>query len=333
MKHRIRLLAAVLVTIAVPAVAQRPVAPITQAEIAASGQVNLFDAVNTLRPGWIALLGDTLSASGFDPLLVYVDRRHLGNASALRTIDPASVAAVHLRSPNYVRDIDPRYPRYEFAGALFVSTVAPPEVGVRKQRASLSVYAVAPLQSLPARVRDGLAREGFTDELVTLQGLRFRMDPQGRDLTPGIGANARLPVTPRLSAEVLAEHVFEAWIGRFDRDARGVGATFAWTDAALMGSFQGGFGRLAVGPVLRRAEWTWVEGLCGCGSPESSSSTGYGLGATLNTTPLLPRRGMLDVRVSLRHFLSHELPAYGPRPALDVSGTEFSFALGLGVHR
>lgn len=73
--------------------------------------------------------------------------------------------------------------------------------------------------------------------------------------------------------------------------------------------------------------------MCACRSEEESRSFGYGIAANAGTLMLARSGVVLEARVGLRYFFSHEVPAYQTVSALDLSGPEAVVSFGIGLHR
>lgn len=133
--------------------------------------------------------------------------------------------------------------------------------------------------------------------------------------------------------EAQLEHVFTSGLGRFGEKLDAVAATFSYTDAMLMAGFRGWPGRPAGGVILRSARWTWSRGECACSYKEESRSLGYGIAASARPMMFAASGVMLEARIGLRYFFSHEVPGYHTAPALDLSGPEAVLSFGIGLHR
>lgn len=297
--------------------------PVSRAELARSGATDLLSALTELRPSWLS-----------ESVIVYLDGRHLGDLQVLSTLDLDAVAGVRLVSEHYVRRTDTRYPRTPFTAAIWVSTRSPRGVGAARSRNTFTLYAVAPVLGMHSRVDAALADAGWNLVSVrTSSGVQY-VEMGGVPYSPGIGANASLAAGAATGVELQAEYLPRSATGRFSpRGDQPVGASYSWIDAAALATYRNWPGRYSLGPVVRLARWEWGEGFCGCDNPASSTSTGLGVAG--NATAIVPvgRTVHVEVRLGLRHFFSHEVDGYRSVPALDLSGTEGVFSLGLGLHR
>lgn len=92
---------------------------LTQAQLAATGGSNAYDAVARLRPRWLmARAPNTLQPEG-NPVLVYVDGQRMGGVEQLRAFPVESISQIVFVSAS---DATTRYGTGHASGVIEVTT-------------------------------------------------------------------------------------------------------------------------------------------------------------------------------------------------------------------
>ncbi|HEX2076647.1 MAG TPA: hypothetical protein VHG08_03030 [Longimicrobium sp.] len=311
------------------AAAQRSQESLTRRELERSSAPQLYDAIAELRPGWLELAGDPSTPAAADRLLVFLDGRHVGNVLALRGIRTDQVVAVRVRSEEYVRRTNPRFPRQEFAAAIYVSTRG--RASAPQGRVTISLDGGFNARSLPHGVRDGLSDAGYTrDFAVTELGVVDFAD-EGTPIPPSIGGTVHYQVRGPMGVGVTAQHTLEGWAGGWDPDrGEAVSAFMTSTEAAVLLTASRNALRVGFGPAVRTVSWNWSRGFCQCADEEESSSTAFG--AAWEVAALLPvgrSRVVPQFRAMARWYLAQD-PTYTRLPDdVDVGG--FAITMGVGL--
>lgn len=309
--------------------AQSAAESLTRAELERSSAPQLYDAVAELRPDWLLLGGDPATPGAADGVVVFLDGRHIGNVLALRGILTEQVVAARVRSQSYVRRTNPRFPRQEFAAAIYVSTRG--HRSAPTGRITVSLDGGFSPRSLPHVVRDALQEAGYTREsaLGPLGDVKF-LD-KGTPFPPSIGGGVYIGMRGALGVGATAQHTLKGWTGGYDADrGHAVSAFITTTEAAVLLTASRSAVRLGVGPSVRTVKWDWSEGFCQCSTPETSNSTAAG--AALEMAALLPvgaSRVMPQFRLLARWYPTHD-PSYGELPD-EVDAGGFTATLSLGI--
>ncbi|HEX2208181.1 MAG TPA: hypothetical protein VHG93_10905 [Longimicrobium sp.] len=297
---------------------------VSRAELQGSGATNLFDAVARLRPDWLFLAGDTADAAARERVLVFLDGRHVGSLNTLRTVDAANVGSIRVRSREFVRRTMPRFPRQDFAAALFVSTYTP-EFSAR-ERVSVRVRAGMQMISQARGASRAYDDEGF-DDTPTEPTHNFA-DP-GTETPATVGASVHVRLRPRLGVEVVGQHTFDGWTSGLDY-ARGVfNATLNSTEGAVLATYTSAPFRVGVGPAYRQTNWTYHPSFLRRDPGRKLSSSGWGGAANLVIT-LAQGRVFGEFALQGAHY-AEETPRFDDVPPVPAGQNVVSSSLGLGL--
>lgn len=323
---------AALALCATDAAAQRRGDAIPASELRRSQATRLYETVAELRPEWLFLGGDTAQAASRERVVVFVNGRHVGDLGALWTIQTADVASVRLRSPEYVRRTDPRFPRTEFNAAIYVATRAAPE-SLPQGRLTLSVEASFNLVTQASAADDALTDAGYDqDHLEVNQGVVQFQHP-GTETPFSVGGTVAYAVAQPWGVALTGLYTFEGTATGYSPDANFAASTsFTSTEGALLATRDVGQVRLGAGPAFRTVNWTWASGMCQCENEQESTSSAFGLaaeGAALLRLPGIPV--LPQVRVLARWYPSQETEYSALGEPLEVGGVVVSMGVGLAT--
>lgn len=278
-----------------------------QGELQRSSAPTLYEAISQLRPEWLHLGHDGGAGSSVERVLVFLNGHHVGDLHVLHTIQTPEVLGVRVRSPEYVRRTDPRFPRQEYAAALFVDTRG--AASERPQgRLTVSLDAGYNLRSLPRVAREALRDQGYaTNYADAPQGVIAGRE-DGTTNPPTLGATVHYRTTGGWGGALNVNHTLEGRAGGMDRarETAAVSATLTSTEAALLVTREASVMRVGVGPAVRRVSWTWSDGYCDCDAEERSTNAAFGLAAELATTlPLGSAAVFPQLKVLARYYPSH----------------------------
>lgn len=312
------------------AAAQRGQESLTRAELERSSAPQLYDAIAELRPAWLALAGDPSTPAVANRLLVFLDGRHVGNVLALRGIRTDEVVAVRVRSQEYVRRTNPRFPRQEFTAAIYVSTRGR-AASTPPGRLTVSLDAGFTARSLPQGVRDALFDAGYTGDFLETPLGTVRFVDEGTEVPLSVGGGVHYQVRGPVGVGVTVQHTLEGWAGGYDPNrSEAVSAFMASTEAALLLTASRSALRVGFGPAVRTVSWNWSRGFCQCADEEESSSTAPG--AAWELAALLPvarSRVLPQFRAVARYYLAQS-PSYTRLPD-DVDAGGFVLTMGVGL--
>lgn len=320
---------ALALAFAFPALAQTPASErLSRAEIQRTGAQTLYDAIVAARPSWLTISGEDLTTGeGLSRVLVYVDRRRVGDLRALRTIPADDVAQARLRGPRQVRALDPQYPRTPFVAGIFVSSYREVQAGTGP-RTSASVSFGMPVSSLEQQVGAVLEREGFLGNRP--EGGWFA--DSGTDEPWSVVASVMHRVRGPLALEVVALRALEGWAGGYDEpSAEALSARFTTTEAMALATYAHPLYHVGGGVAVRHSKLEWARGFCGCSEPESQASTAVGLaGSAVGTFPARSRV-FAEARALARWYPSQKVGPYRAVPESEAGGFVLGLGLGLGV--
>jgi hypothetical protein len=295
-----------------------------QRDLRGSTAPRLYDAIAQLRPGWLQLAG---GPAGAERVVVFVNGRHLGDARVLEGIPTADVVAARLRSAEYVRRTDPRFPRAEFDVAIFVDTRAA-AAAARTGRVTVSVDAGVEVQSFARDVDGAFSDAGFTQKEVGGE----RLVDDGSLYPPSVGVTVQYALRGTLGVALAAQHTFEGLGGGYSPQATySASAGVTSTEAALLATTDIRSLRLSAGPAFRNVRWEWARGFCRCEEKASSSSSAAGLAAEARVSLPLAMRVYPSLRVFARYYPSQEAEYAQLAEPLDVGGLVVTAGLGLST--
>jgi hypothetical protein len=315
------------------AAAQRAPEAISAAELRARGTANLYEAVQALRPDWLLLAGDASDPRQAERLVVFVDGRHVGNVLALRGIQAGEVRSVRLRSQEFVRATIPRFPRTEFAAALFVATLSRQEAP-SQGRVTLSLDGGVNLISARRIATRGLVDQGYSGKTVpTLSGFRPLEDPGAANPVSSVGASLHYAAREKWGVALTAQHTLEGWAGGYQREtARVVSAMLTSTEGAVLLTRDARWARLGIGPSFRMLDWSWARGSCRCSDEESFSTSAFGAAADVKLMLPVGSRVVPHLRLQARYYLNEETEYSVLQDPVDAGGLVITLSGGLSAH-
>jgi hypothetical protein len=98
---------------------------ITRVEVRNSNASNAYELVSRLRPNWLRTPATGTISGGriqSQSILVYLDRQHLEDLNALKTISADGIESIQWLEPSRVQTILPDVPSGPIAGAIVVKT-------------------------------------------------------------------------------------------------------------------------------------------------------------------------------------------------------------------
>lgn len=326
--HRMALAVASTLALAAPAAAQTQLPErLMRAEILRSGGQTLYDAIAATRPGWLAIAGEDLeNPEAQARVVVYVDRRRVGDLRALRTIPAASVSQVRLRSERQVKAMDPQYPRTPFVAGMFVTTRA--ETAAATPRAVFSLTMGYPAGALPTHLREALRAEGFGGQPPE-RGSWFA-DP-GEEHPLAVVGSLHYRVRGPVGVEAVGARMLDGWAGGYRDSGGAVSATLTSTEVAALVTWSQPMWRVGAGPAVRSTNARWVQGFCRCFEEEELRSSAFGVAGTGAVTVPARSRVFVEVRALVRYYPSETVGPYRDLPEIDVGGMVANMGLGLGV--
>lgn len=324
---------AVLPLAASPAAAQRASEAISVAELRSRGAGTLYEAVAALRPDWLLLAGDASDTEQAEQLVVFVDGRHVGNVLALRGLQASEVRSVRLRSQEFVRATIPRFPRTEFAAALFVATLGRREAPA-PGRVTVSVDAGVNMISAPRIVRRGIEDQGYGGTTVpTADGFLQLEDPGTGIPVSTLGATVHYAATPKWGVAVMGQHTLEGWAGGYRREnSRVVSALLTSNEGAVMVTRDANWMRLGIGPSFRMLDWNWARASCRCADEESFSNSAFGAAADAKFLLPVGSRVVPHIRIHARYYGKQETSYSLLEEPVDAGGLVVTVSAGVSGH-
>lgn len=296
---------------------------ISRAEIAAAGAADAHDLVQRLRADWLIVNGQPAA----DEVLVFVDRRLIGNVRALRGLRLDRVEGLQLHSPEYARGVFQRFPPSEFHAAISITTFTQPEQP--RYSGAVTIGAGKSVRSMSHQLR------ASADELGFEHNPPINWQDRGDEMPLTLHAGARYGLRPRLWLAADVDHTANAWYGGYlyrpeEGESGVVSAKAASTELAVQVSM-GEMVRATVGPAVRMVQWDWRTGGCACEKPQSSTTTSFGLAAAVEATVPRSSRFFLDVALRGRWYPSVNAGPYHGFESIEVGGLTMVPTLGVGV--
>ena len=293
------------------------------AAAAATGAAAAHDVVQLLRADWLIVNGQPAA----DEVLVFVDRRLIGNVRALRGRRLDRVETLQLHSPDYARGVFQRFPPQEFQAAISITTFTQPEQPT--YRGAVTVGAGMAVRSISHQIR------ASADELGFEHNPPINWQDRGEDMPVTLHVGARYGLRPRLWLAADVDHTANAWYGGYlyrpeDGGSGVVSAKAASTELALQLSM-GEMVRATVGPAVRMVQWDWRTGECACEKLQSNTTTSLGLAAAVEATIPRSSKFFLDVALRGRWYPSQNAGPYHGFETIDVGGLTVVPTLGLGI--
>ena len=287
-----------------PGANAQPAEALRQRELEGSSAPTLYEAISQLRPEWLHLGDDEAAGSSVERVLVFLNGHHVGNLDVLHTIQTADALAVRVRSPEYVRRTDPRFPRQEYAAALFVDTRGA-EPARPQGRVTVSLDAGYNLRSLPRLAREALNDQGYTSSYADAPTGVIAGREEGTTSPPTFGATVHYRARGGWGGALHVNHTLEGRAGGMDREREtaAVSTTLTSTEAALLVTRQASVMRVGMGPAVRMVRWAWSDGYCDCDTEDRSTNAAVGLAAELATTlPLGSASVFPQLKVLARYY-------------------------------
>jgi hypothetical protein len=302
-------------------------------ELQRSNAPTLYDAISRLRPEWLDLGDDGAAGSSVERVLVFLNGHHVGNLHVLHTIQTADVLGVRVRSAEYVRRTDPRFPRQEYAAALFVATRGAAPARPRGQ-VTVSLDAGYNVHSLARVAREALRDQGYaTNYADAPRGvIAGREDGTTNPLT--FGATVHYRVRGAWGGGLNVNHTLEGRAGGMSRrlETAAVSTTLTSTEAALLVTHEASVLRLGVGPAVRVVNWAWTDGYCDCGTEEKNTNAAVGLAAELAITlPLGSASVFPQFKVLTRYYPSQRTEFSRLDEALQAGGLVLTMGVSVAT--
>jgi hypothetical protein len=292
-------------------------------ELRGSSAATLYEAIAQLRPEWLHMGATGEPGSALGRVLVFVDRHHVGDLQALHLIRTEQVAGVRVRSPEFVRSTMPRFPRQEYAAAIFVATRSTPSLRPQRGQLAFSLDAGYGIRSLTHVTRAALRDQGYTTDFQAAPNGVVASQEDGTTAPVTLGASVNYGVGGGWSGTLAVSHTLEGQAGGLDqsRELEAVTAALTSTEAALLASWQASVLRVGVGPSVRSVSWSWRDGFCPQCDAEKSSSSAVGLAGELAVTlPLRSAAVLPQLKVTGRYYPSQETSFSGLDEPLQTGG-------------
>jgi hypothetical protein len=286
----------------------------------------LYDALAQLRPAWLQMAGDS-AAEG--RVVVFLNGRHTGDTRVLRTMRTEDVVLARLRSSEFVRRTDPRFPRDEFDVAIYVSTRGQqaPAAG----RVTVSLDAGFDLRSIPAAMDDGLADAGFDAKVLVTEQNVARFSDEGTSSPASVGATVHYGMRGNLGVALSGVHTLQGWSGGYSREVnQAVSARLTSTEGLLLLTRDVGVVRAGVGAAYRQVSWAWASHFCQCSNEQSRS--GGAAGAAAEAVVRIPlARVVPGFRLLARYYPSQKAEYEPLKGSVDVGGFIVTMGVSLGA--
>jgi hypothetical protein len=304
-----------------------------QRELQRSSAPTLYEAISQLRPEWLHLGDDGAAGSSVERVLVFLNRHHAGNLDVLHTVQTADVLGVRVRSAEYVRRTDPRFPRQEYAVALFVETRGAAPARPRG-RVTVSLDAGYNLRSLPKLAREALRDQGYASDYADAPDGVIAGREDGTTIPPTFGATVHYRARGGWGGALNVNHTLEGRAGGMDRsrETAAVSTTLTSTEAALLVTREASVVRVGVGPAVRVVSWAWSDGYCDCDTEDRSTNAAVGLAADLAITlPLGSSSVFPQLKVLARYYPSQRTEYSELDEALQAGGLVLTMGASLAV--
>lgn len=306
-----------------------------QGELRRISAPTLYEAISELRPGWLHLGEDGSPGTSVERVLVFVNGQHVGNLQVLHTLQTSQVLGVRLRTPEYVRRTDPRFPRQEFAAALFVSTRTAAQA--RPQgRMTVSLDAGYNVRSLARVARDALDDQGYTTDYAAAPNGIITGEEDGTMAPPTFGATVHYRMRSGWGGALVVNHTLEGRAGGMNPnlETEAVSTTLTSTEGALLITREPSVLRVGVGPAVRMVNWAWTDGYCNCDTEHRSSNAAIGVAGEVATTlPLGSAPVFPQLKVLARYYPSQRTEFSELGEALQAGGLVLTMGVSLAVRR
>lgn len=323
----------VLAACATEAGAQNRAASLTQRDLRNSTAPTLYDAIAQLRPDWLLLGAGTTTRTPAEGVVVFVNGKHTGTLDALRAIQPGQVLAVRVRTPDYVRRTNPRFPRQEFGAALFVDLQRP---GSRRQQGGFTVSPEVGFSvlSLPGVARAALRDEGYTRELGSSTGGIVLHGNSGTTTPVMLGGSVHYRRGDTWGGALGVYHTLEGQAAGADpqRYLEAVSASVTSTEATLLLTRGVSALRVGAGPAVRRVSWSWADAYCECDDRETSGGSAVGVAAeVLASLPVSSLPVFPEFKLLARYYPSQQTIFSGLSEPLEVGGLVLTMGVGIAT--
>jgi hypothetical protein len=292
---------------------------------------HLYDAIAQLRPHWLPGAGDPAGAAGGPRVVVYLNGRHTGDVRVLHDIPTGEVTRAHVRSAEYVRRTDPRFPREEFDLAIYVVTRAAPRRSPQG-RVTVSLDAGFNPRSLGHVMDDALAGAGYRAKFATSETGIVRFDDEGTPFPPSVGATINYGLRGLWGLAATAQHTPGGWTGGYNPETGvAVSADLASTEGALLVTREAGVVRAGVGPAYRHVKWEWSRGFCQCAGQQTTTGGAPGVAAEALTELPLSGRLFPAFRLLARYYPSQNAEYESLEQPVDTGGLVVTFGVSLAT--
>lgn len=336
-RHPVRLLVSALVLLAAlvsaaPALHAQDSDVLRPRELRGSGQARLYDAVAQLRPNWLQFDGDSVAGEAVSRVVVFVNGLHQGDARVLYTISSADVLSARLRTAEYVRRTDPRFPRDEFDAAIYVATRAAQAGQPAREpgRITVSLDGGLSLRSLPRIMEDAFADAGYEPSRVETDRNRVFEHGDAPRAVVSAGGAIHYQVAGAWGVELTGHRDSKGWSGGYNpANDSAYSANVTGTEGTLLATRRVGRARLGAGAAYRQADLTWTNGFCECRDEVKSSTSAFGVAA--EGTFELPLRAPVfpAFRLRARYYPSQKVQYRSVD--LEVGGLAVSMHLSLAT--
>ncbi|HST58931.1 MAG TPA: hypothetical protein VLK84_09590 [Longimicrobium sp.] len=306
----------------------------TRRELRDNTAPTLYDAIAQLRPDWLLLGAGMAPRSSAEGVVVFVNGKHVGALDALRAIEPGQVLAVRVRTPDYVRRTNPRFPREEFGAALFVDLQRP---GSERPRGRLTVSPEVGFSvlSLAGIARAALSDEGYVGDLKTSSGGTVLHGDAETTNPVVLGGSVHYRMRGAWGGALGVYHTLEGQAAGADptRYLEAVSSRVTSTEATLLLTRQAAALRVGAGPAVRMVDWSWADAYCECDDRETSGSTAVGVaGEVVASLPVSSLPVFPQFKVLARYYPSQQSEFSKLGEPLEVGGLVLTMGVGIATH-
>ncbi len=323
----------VLAACATEASAQNRAVSLRERELRDNPATTLYDAIAQLRPDWLLLGANIATQPSAEGVVVLVNRKYVGTLDALRTIDPRQVLAVRVHTPGYARAMDLRFPREDFAAALFVE-LRRPDSDRPRGRLTVSPEVGFSVLSLPRIAREALRDEGYTNEVGASSGGIVVHGNEGTIIPVVLGGSVHYRVGDAWGGALGVYHTLEGQAAGADpkRYLEAARARVTSTEATLLLTGETAALRLGAGPAVRRVNWSWSDPYCECDNRETSGSTAAGVaGEVLVALPVSSLPVFPEFKLLARYYPSQQAEFSKFGEPLEVGGLVLTMGVGVAT--
>lgn len=309
--------------------AAQPDAELSARDLRDVSAPHLYDAIAQLRPHWLPAAGDPAGGAGGPRVVVYLNGRHTGDARVLLNIPTGEVTQARVRSADYVRRTDPRFPREEFDLAIYVVTRAAPRQSPQG-RVTVSLDAGFNPRSLGHVMDDALGGAGYRAKFAASDLGVVRFEDEGTPYPPSVGATINYGLRGLWGLAATAQHTPGGWSGGYNPEtSTAVSADLTSTEGALLVTREAGVVRAGVGPAYRHVRWEWSRGFCQCAGQQTTSGGALGVAAEALAELPLSGRVFPGFRLLARYYPSQNAEYESLEQPVDTGGLVVTFGVSL----